>query len=79
MSRPLEVGDKVQTTFGWASEYKHAIVTKAKDGRVWVDWYWNNGEVHTGLSYSADTLYLLEPHKKGLCKFLDKVQQEYSK
>jgi hypothetical protein len=79
--KQFKVGDKVQSTQVWASEYKYAIVTEARDGEVWGDWYENNGEVHTDIMFHASSLYLLEAKtkKKGLCKFLGKIHQEYSK
>lgn len=78
----FKVGDKVQTTEGWGHYYSHAIVTDSKPnsyGKITATWFYPNGVTIRGHEIRPELLYLLKPQKKGLCMFLDKVQQEYSK
>lgn len=80
----FKVGDKVQTTESWGPRYSHAIVTDPKPnsyGKITTTWFYPHGLTIKGHKIRPHLLYLLEPavKKKGLCMFLNKVQQEYSK
>lgn len=75
----FKVGDKVQIKAPWSSDFTYGIVVEVRGDHLESDWVCkDDGSVHRAC-YETHRHYLLEPKKKGLCMFLDKVQKEYSK
>lgn len=78
MRSRFKVGDKVQTNQSWGPSYYFGIVLEVRSYELVCNWYEKpDGSVYQAI-YPKDTLYLLENKKKGICKFLDKVQKEYA-
>lgn len=74
----FKVGDKVQTDQFWSPEYYFGIVVKVFSHELESDWILkSDGSVYRG-RYPIYMHYLLENKKRGICKFLDKVQKEYA-